>query len=136
LNEEELMTGLDTGFFVELMNGNDEAVRLWKSCLDDEVELVVSSLTLFEIERLGLKGKLNNSDAILDAIESVTQVVWLDRDTLSLAARLSHGLEMPAMDSLILACLASNDCTEIYTTDAHLEAYQSNEVTVKNLRSL
>jgi len=45
------MIGLDTGFFVELMNGNEEAVKLWKACLDDEVELVVSSLTLFEIAR-------------------------------------------------------------------------------------
>lgn len=49
------MIGLDTGFFIELMNGEEEAANLWKSRLDDEVELVVSSLTLFEIERLGLK---------------------------------------------------------------------------------
>jgi len=128
------MIGLDTGFFIELMNGNDEAIRLWKSCLDEEVELVVSSLTLFEIERLGLKGRLRDADAILDAIHSVTLVAWLDRDMLSVAARLSHGLGIPAMDSLILVCLISNNCTEIYTTDAHLEAYQNNRVRVINLR--
>ena len=129
------MIGLDTGFFIELMNGNEEAVNLWKSCLDDEVELVVSSLSLFEIERLGLKGKLQDSEAILDAIDSVTLVVWLERDMLSLAARFSHGLGIPAVDSLILACLVSNECTEIYTTDSHLEAYQSNNVRVRNLRN-
>lgn len=38
------------------------------------------------------------------------------------------------MDSLILASLVSTDCTEIYTTDSHLEAYQSKKVMVKNLR--
>jgi predicted nucleic acid-binding protein len=130
------MIGLDTGFFIELINGNEEAVSLWKSCLDDEVELVVSSLTLFEIERLGLKGKLKNSEAILDAIDSVALVVWLERDMLSLAARFSHGLGIPAVDSLILACLVSNGCTKIYTTDSHLEAYQSNTVIVRNLRNL
>jgi predicted nucleic acid-binding protein len=130
------MIGLDTGFFIELMNANEEAVSLWKSSLDDEVELVVSSLTLFEIERLGLKGKLEDSQVILDAIDSVTMVVWLERDMLRLAARFSHGLGIPAMDSLILACLVSNDCTEIYTTDAHLEAYQSNKVRVRNLRNV
>lgn len=129
------MIGLDTGFFVELMNGNEEAVSLWKSCLNYEVELVVSSLTLFEIERLGLKGKLKEWEAIRDAIESVTVVVWLDQDMLSLAARLSHGLGIPAVDSLILSCLVSQDCTEIYTTDSHLEAYQSNKVKVRNLRN-
>lgn len=130
------MIGLDTGFFIELMSGNEEAVNLWKSCLDDEVELAVSSLTLFEIERLGLKGKLKDSEAILEALDSVTLVVWLERDMLSLAARFSHGLGIPAMGSLILACLVSNDCTEIYTTDAHLEAYQSNKVRVRNLRNV
>jgi predicted nucleic acid-binding protein len=130
------MIGLDTGFFIELMNGNEEAVSLWKSCLDDEVELVVSSLTLFEVERLGLKGKLKDSEAILDAIDSVTLVVWLDRDMLSQAARLSHGLGIPAVDSLILACLVSNDCTEIHTTDSHLETYQSNKVRIRNLRKV
>lgn len=130
------MIGLDTGFFIELMSGNEEAVNLWKSCLDDEVELAVSSLTLFEIERLGLNGKLKDSEAILEALDSVTLVVWLERDMLSLAARFSHGLEIPAMGSLILACLVSNDCTEIYTTDAHLEAYQSNKVRVRNLRNV
>lgn len=129
------MIGLDTGFFIELMNGNEEAVSLWKSCLDDQVELVVSALTLFEIERLGLKGNLKDSEAILDAIDSVTLVVWLERDILSLAARFSHGLGIPAVDSLILASLVSHDCSEIYTTDAHLETYESNEVRVRNLRN-
>lgn len=128
------MIGLDTGFFIELMNGNAEAVSLWKSCLNDEVELVVSSLTFFEIERLGLKGKLKDSEAILDAIDSVTLVAWLERDMLNLAARFSHSLGIPAIDSLILACLVANDCSEIYTTDAHLEAYESDTVRVRNLR--
>ena len=129
------MIGLDTGFFIELMNGNEEAVDIWKSCLDDEVDLVVSSLSLFEIERLGLKGKLKDWEAILDAIDAVTLVVWLERDMLSLAARFSHCLGSPAVDSLILACLVSNECTEIYTTDSHLETYQSNKVKVRNLRN-
>jgi predicted nucleic acid-binding protein len=128
------MIGLDTGFFIELLNGNEEAVSLWKSGLDDEVELVVSSLTLFEIERLGLKGKLRGIDTILDAIQGVTSVVWLDLGILSLAARLSHGLGVPAVDSLILASLVSWDAREIWTTDAHFEAYQSKKVLVRNLR--
>jgi len=136
LKEAGLMIGLDTGFFIELMNGNEEAVSLWKSCLDDEMDLLVSSLTLFEIERLGLKGKLKDWAAIVDAIDSVTLVVWPERDMLSLAARFSHGLGIPAMDSLILACLVSNDCTEIFTTDAHFEAYQSNKVRIRNLRNV
>jgi predicted nucleic acid-binding protein len=134
LNGAEEMIGLDTGFFIELMNGTPKAVGLWKSALDDEIEFVASSLTLFEIDRLGLKGKLTGSEAILEAINAVTSVAWLDREILSLAARLSHGLGIRSMDSLILASLVSNGCTEIYTTDSDFEAYQSATVTVRNLR--
>jgi predicted nucleic acid-binding protein len=128
------MIGLDTGFFLELVSGNEQAVSLWQSCLDDRVELVVSCLTLFEIERLGLKGKLGGIDTILDAIHGVTLVVWPDREILGRAARLSQGLGIPALDSLILASLTSRDVSEIYTTDSDLEAYQSSKTMVKNLR--
>ena len=48
------MIGLDTGFFVELLRGNREAVAVWKSLIAGEAEGVVSCLTLFELERLGL----------------------------------------------------------------------------------
>ena len=40
------MIGLDTGFFLELVNGNNEAARLWESCLDDQVDFAVSALQL------------------------------------------------------------------------------------------
>ena len=128
------MIGLDTGFSLELVNGNNEATRLWKSCLDDQVDFAVSALSLFEVERLGLKGKWSNVEAVLNAMNDVTFVVWPDQEILSKAARLSHGLGIPAVDSLILASLVSIDCSEIYTTDSHLEAYHNNEVAVRNLR--
>jgi|GEM_PF-1675774 len=32
------MIGLDTGFFIELINGDEEAVNLWKSGIVDETE--------------------------------------------------------------------------------------------------
>ena len=129
-----MMIGLDTGFFLELMQGNQDTIHLWESCLDDKLELAVCSLTLFEIERLGLKDKLEHWEVVLEAIEAVALVIWLDRDSLKLAARLSHGLGIPAIDSLILACLVSHGCTDIFTTDGHLEKYQSNKVIVRNLR--
>jgi predicted nucleic acid-binding protein len=132
----ESMIGLDTGFFIELVNGNEQAVTLWRSCLDDKVELVVSCLTLFEIERLGLKGKLRETDTILEAISAVAVVVWPNREILSRAARLSHGLGISALDSLILASLTSREVNEIYTTDSDLETYHSKDIMIRNLRRL
>jgi len=101
--------------------------------VDDHLDFAVSALSLFEVECLGLKGKLKNVEAVLNAINDVTSVVWLDQEILSKAARLSNGLGIPTVDSLILASLVSADCSEIYTTDSHLEAY-NNKVTVRNLR--
>lgn len=125
--------GLDTGFFLELLSGHQEAVDLWKAGVNDEVDLVLSCLSLFEIERLGLKGAIRSAEVILESINGMCEVVWLDRNILSQGAHLSHGLGIPAMDSLILASLAAGDCAEIWTTDRHFEAYQSNKVRVRNL---
>lgn len=50
------MTGLDTGFFVELLRGKSAAVAIWETLIDGSEEATVSCLTLFEIERLGMKG--------------------------------------------------------------------------------
>ena len=129
------MIGLDTGFFLELLKGHQKAIDIWKAGLNDEVELVVSCLSLFEIERLGLKGAIQGAEVILESITTgMCSVVWLDQEVLSQGARFSHGLGIPAMDSMILASLVSADCTEIYTTDSHVESYHSNKVVVKNLR--
>ncbi len=128
------MIGLDTGYFFEVLNGNQDAVDLWKEGMNDEVDLVVSCLSLFEIERLGLKGAVRDASVILESIKGMCKVVWLDHELLSQGARFSHGLGVPAMDSLILASLVSSSCSEIWTTDSHFEAYQSNKTRVRNLR--
>lgn len=95
----------------------------------------MSCLTLFEIERLGLKGKIRDFEVILESVNGLCTVVWLDREVLNKGARLSHGLGIPAVDSLILASLVCVGCTEIHTTDSHFEVYRSAAVIVKNLRS-
>jgi predicted nucleic acid-binding protein len=130
------MIGLDTGFFLELLKGNRVAVEVWKTGINNDADLAVSCLSLFEIERLGLKGQLRNSEVVIESVMGMCDVVWLSSEALSHGARLSHGLGVPALDALILASLLSLDCTEILTTDSDLEAYQSNKVRVRNLRKL
>lgn len=130
------MIGLDTGFFIELLSGSSQAVEVWNLCVDDRADFAVSFLTLFEIERLGLKGKLKQWDDLIEIITASTFVAWPDRETTSTAARLSHGLGIPVVDSLILACLIKAGVDEIYTTDKHLAAYKSERVAVKNMKAL
>jgi len=128
------MIGLDTGFFVELLRGNREAVSVWKSLVAGEAEGVVSCLTLFELERLGLKKAINGAATLLEAIPAVCKVCWLQEpETLTRAAALSHGLGISAVDSLVLAGFLASMVQTVYTTSRRLEAYKKKGVNLVNL---
>ncbi|MBW1999538.1 MAG: type II toxin-antitoxin system VapC family toxin [Deltaproteobacteria bacterium] len=130
------MIGFDTGFFVELIRGSDEAVQVWKTLVDKEDDGIVSCLTLFELEKLGLKGAIRRVEILLDSIPEVCRIIWLDPENLSLAAKLSHGLGIPTVDSLILSGFLREEGRIIYTTDSHLEKYKGKGVKVRNIRPL
>ena len=139
--EVETMTliGCDTGFFVELLSGNDKAVMVWKDLIEStEDSSFVSSLTIFELERLALKGKIKKeaSDVLIQALEGICAIGWLhSRDILSTGARLSHGLGIPSIDALILSWFVISGVTVIYTTDRHFELYNKKGITIVNLKS-
>ena len=129
--------GIDTGFWVEFLRGNEQAKSLWNSFLTDQNEAVCSAITLFEIEKLGLRGVFDKIliNRIIERLMIVCNVVWIDnRALISSAANLSHGLGIPAADAMILACFLKFECLEIYTTDKHLEAYQKKGVKIINLK--
>ena len=130
------MIGLDTGFFVEFLRGNYQAVFVWKTLIEGDAEGVVSCLTLFELERLGLKKGIEGASILLEAIPAVCKVCWLkEPETISKAAALSHGLGLPAVDSLILTGFLDSMVQIVYTTDSHLEAYKKNGINIINLRT-
>ncbi len=128
------MIGLDTGFFVELLRGRDQAVALWERLIEGEQEALVSCLTLSEIERLALRGAISGAEVLLEGIHAVCRVSWLKSpELLSQAARMSHGLGIPAIDSLILAAFAAEDVCAVYTTDPHLESYRKKGMEIVKL---
>ncbi len=125
------MIGLDTGYFVALLQGDDSAVETWKQLVDGTEEAVVSCLTLFELERLSLRGAIEKTDVLLEAIHAVCVVGWLNEaDIVSRAARLSHGIGTPSVDSLILATFETQAATTISTTDSHLTRFKKEGVEV------
>jgi len=129
------MTGLDTGFFVELLRGEPAAVEFWERLIDGSEEGTVSCLTLLEIERLGKKRAIEGAEVLLEAIPAVCRLVWIqDSELLSSAAGLSHDLGIPAVDALILAGFIQEKADVIYTTDSHLEAYSKKGIKIINLR--
>lgn len=129
------MTGLDTGFFVKLLKGDHEVKDIFES-IDDDVDLCVSCLTIFELKRLSLKGVIEHTAVIqlINNIMSLAHICWLDnREIHETAASLSHGLGIPAVDSLILAGFILNNSENIYTTDSHMKRYMKKGVKVINV---
>ena len=129
------MIGLDTGFFFKLLKGNRQVTEIFRE-LDDDTDLCVSCLTIFELKRLSLKGALEQDavNKLIDNIVALAHVSWLDNVEIhDIAAGLSHGLGIPAVDSLILAGFVSNGSEIIYTTDSHMEKYMKKGVQIIKL---
>ena len=129
------MIGLDTGFFVELLRKNLKAVEVWEGIIEGD-ESAVSCLTLYELKRLSLKGvmELDAVNTVLEAIGAVCKVVWVDKtEILTAAATISQSYGIHAIDSLILAGLASSKVKMIYTTDSHIEKYKEKGVNIINM---
>lgn len=128
-----MIIGFDTGYFIELLKGNKDAINIWKS-LEEENDGIVSCLTFFELERLGLKGAIKDIETLIESIKVVCRVIWFDFEILSSGAKLSHGIGIPSIDALILSSLLNNNVNVIYTTDKHLSKYSRKGINVINLR--
>jgi predicted nucleic acid-binding protein len=122
LKRREAQTiGLDTGFFVEMLRKNQKAFEVLRQIYEGE-EACISCLTLFELRRRSLnKGTIAKDpvETILESIMSFCVVAWLDsREIHNVAAGPSHGLGIPAVDSLILAGFVLNRA-DAYTPPMH-----------------
>jgi len=132
-----LIIGLDTGFFIELLRGNKKTVKIWQSFIEGEDEAVCSALTIFELERLALKGAVDKKaiEAMTEAIFTMCLIVWIDNKELLLsAAKKGHGLGLSAVDAIILASFLFMNCKEIYSTDSDFETYRRKGIKVINLK--
>jgi len=125
-----MLTGLDTGFFFALQEQNSLAIRIWQ-----EHETITSVIVLYELQRKLLKGKFKEWPTIISDISEAVDVMPVNRETALKASHIGHGTGMPGLDALILSSLLVPDCTEIYTTDSHLELYQKKGVKIINLHS-
>ena len=121
------MIGLDTGFFIKLLQGQANLKDVWLSVVEGKEKAVVCVLTLFELERLQLKGLISAEafEALREAILLNCLIVNIDADLVSEAARLSYRLKLAAVDSLILASFRLAGCKRVLTTDSLWKNYRS-----------
>ena len=112
-----MVIGLDTGFFLKLLERNEEAVEVWEKVIDGHLKAKTSSLVLFELKRILLKlGKSEIWNDIKEAIVMNCDVVSVDLSIAEKGASVSYGTGLPAMDSLIYTCVSDVDV--FYTTDS------------------
>ncbi len=112
--------GLDTGFFIRLLEGNEEAVRVWERVIDGELKAITSTLVLFELKKILLRfGKSEKWSDVKNAIVLNCEVVPIDIGIAEEGASVSHGTGLPAMDALIYTCIKHAD--RFYTTDGSFE---------------
>ena len=125
-----MLTGLDTGFFFALQEQNPVAIRIWQ-----ERETITSVIVLYELQRKFLKGAFKEWQTIISDISEAVDIMPVNRETALKASHIGDGTGMPGLDALILSSLLASDCTEIYTTDSHMELYKKKGIKIINLYS-
>ena len=121
------MDGLDTGFFFDLWDETEDARALWRGITENDEPAAVSSITLFEIARHGLVGRLDPSLA-----ETITQRAGIACEqapvdptgVLNRGARIAYGMNLPMADALIAASLEKVGCDRLITGKTDFEAYE------------
>lgn len=118
---------LDTGFFFDLRAGASTTQPLWRAVTKQDDPAAVSSITLYELSRHGLVGRLDSAfiGAIVEGAGGAFTQAGVDSvEVLSRTARITHGMGLPMADALIAACLEDAGCVRLRISDSDFEAYE------------
>lgn len=112
------MVGLDTGFFIAMMKGDQRAADTWSDLLASDSLPLVSVITLGELLYIAFRtGKPELGTAMVENIALSTRVVNVDRSIVEKAASLKAGRAIPYRDAIILSTFLLSGCRTIHTTD-------------------
>jgi predicted nucleic acid-binding protein len=112
------MVGLDTGFFIALMQDDPAAAKFWSDLSKKDTLPIVSILTVGEL--LYITHRFNEPQKGKRLVENIyiaAKVLPVDREIVEKAATIKAGRGIPYVDSIILATFILTGCKEIHSTD-------------------
>jgi predicted nucleic acid-binding protein len=121
------MIGLDTGFFVEFVRGNKQAIQLWQELsADSGVKRLVSCISIYELQKLVVRKVIDKTktEGIISVLSDFCKIIWLDNQILQKSAQLSHKTGLAMGDALIVQSLIEGGARVIYTTDSDLAKHK------------
>lgn len=113
------MNVIDSSGWLEYFIGGENA-SFFAPIIQDVANVVVPTISIFEVFKRTLIEKGRNEALEAVAIMYDGKVVDLDRETALLAADLSYELKLPMADSMILATARAHDAT-LWTQDEHFK---------------
>lgn len=112
------MVGLDTGYFLGLIQGEQNIVKHWEGLKAQEIAPYVSVLTFGELLYISIRaGAPEQGRKMVKGIEKVSNIVNVDEPIIEKAAGLKAGRGIPYIDAIIISSFLEKGCREIHTKD-------------------
>lgn len=126
------MIGFDTGFFLKLWVGNQQAKEVWEEIENNNRQGAVSVITLYELRKLSLRKLVRiDFEKAKGMITEILSVIQITPEIADKSAFLSHGVGIHMADAIILTSLLEAECKEIYTDNiSHLGEYKKKGIKI------
>lgn len=111
------MIGFDTGYFFRLAEKTDQAIHLLDTVLREEREVVLCTITIYELLRHRMRRSLDPAivDLVLDNRVAFQWTGTDSYDVLRRAAGIAHGMGLHMADALIAAGCEATGTETFYT---------------------
>jgi predicted nucleic acid-binding protein len=119
------MIGLDTGYFFRLAEKTEQSIELLHTAMEEEREVVVCTIAIYELLRHRMRGSLDAAvvDLVLDNRAAFRWVGTDTYDVLRRAAGISHGMGLHM--ALIAAACETRGTETFYTRNvSDFEKYE------------
>ena len=131
------MIGIDTWFFVQLIEGNSKAREFWKGVLSGRRKVMLSVVVLYET---GIQFYRRNNaffyQELVRRIQDTPTIRLLDltMEAINEALKLKNTYNTPTLDALIVGTYLANRCKKVLSQDAHFrELRDRNVISLKSL---